>query len=80
MALACSFTTSSSVAKGLAYFVVGENDELSGGVAKYITDESWEIIREGSLGYVISYGDDLDRIIKIVDENKIFILVKICSN
>ncbi len=26
-------------AKGLAYFVVGENDELSGGVAKFITDE-----------------------------------------
>lgn len=25
-------------AKGLAYFVVGENDELSGGVAKYVTD------------------------------------------
>ena len=26
-------------AKGLAYFVVGENDELSGGVAKFVTDE-----------------------------------------
>ena len=26
-------------AKGLAYFVVNSNDELSGGVAKYITDE-----------------------------------------
>ena len=26
-------------AKGLAYFVVNANDELSGGVAKYITDE-----------------------------------------
>lgn len=27
-------------ARGLAYFVVGENEELSGGVAKYITDEN----------------------------------------
>ena len=26
-------------AKGLAYFVVGENDELSGGVSKFITEE-----------------------------------------
>lgn len=26
-------------AKGLAYFVVGENDELSQGMAKYVTDE-----------------------------------------
>ena len=26
-------------AKGLAYFVVGENDELSGGIAKYVTEE-----------------------------------------
>ncbi len=26
-------------AKGLAYFVVGENDELSGGISKFVTDE-----------------------------------------
>ena len=26
-------------AKGLAYFVVGENDELSGGITKYVTEE-----------------------------------------
>lgn len=26
-------------AKGLAYFVVNENDELSGGIAKYVTEE-----------------------------------------
>ena len=26
-------------AKGLAYFVVGENDELSGGISKYVTEE-----------------------------------------
>ena len=33
-------------AKGLAYFVVGENDELSGGVAKYITEENKKALKE----------------------------------
>lgn len=33
-------------AKGLAYFVVGENDELSGGVAKYVTDEEKAKLKE----------------------------------
>ena len=31
-------------AKGLAYFVVGENNELSGGVAKYVTPEEKEAL------------------------------------
>ena len=33
-------------AKGLAYFVVGENDELSGGVSKYITDANKKALKE----------------------------------
>ena len=33
-------------AKGLAYFVVGENNELSGGVAKYITEENKKALKE----------------------------------
>ena len=33
-------------AKGLAYFVVGENDELSGGIAKYVTDEEKQKLKE----------------------------------
>ncbi len=33
-------------AKGLAYFVVGDNDELSGGVSKYITDDEKKALKE----------------------------------
>ena len=33
-------------AKGLAYFVVGENDELSGGIAKYVTDEEKQKLKK----------------------------------
>ena len=33
-------------AKGLAYFVVGENDELSGGVAKFVTDEEKSALKK----------------------------------
>ena len=32
-------------AKGLAYFVVGDNDELSGGVAKFITEEEKQALK-----------------------------------
>ena len=34
-----------------------------------ILDEKWEIINEGSKGYIISYGPDLDRILDIVKNN-----------
>lgn len=33
-------------AKGLAYFIVGENDELSGGIAKYVTDEEKQKLKK----------------------------------
>ncbi len=33
-------------AKGLAYFVVGENDELSGGITKYVTDEEKQALKK----------------------------------
>ena len=33
-------------AKGLAYFVVGENDELSGGVSKFVTDEEKAALKQ----------------------------------
>ena len=33
-------------AKGLAYFVVGENDELSGGVAKFVTEEEKNALKK----------------------------------
>lgn len=33
-------------AKGLAYFVVGDNDELSSGVSKYITDDEKKALKE----------------------------------
>ena len=33
-------------AKGLAYFVVGENDELSGGIAKYVTEEEKQKLKK----------------------------------
>ncbi len=33
-------------AKGLAYFVVGEGDELSGGVSKFITEEEKQALKE----------------------------------
>ena len=36
-----------------------------------ITDESWEIVREGMNGYIISYGPDVERILKIIEENKL---------
>ena len=33
-------------AKGLAYFVVGENDELSGGVSKFVTEEEKAALKQ----------------------------------
>jgi len=33
-------------AKGLAYFVVGENDELSGGISKFVTDAEKQALKE----------------------------------
>ena len=35
-----------------------------------ILDEKWEVIKEGSKGYIISYGPDLDRILNIIEEIK----------
>ncbi len=32
-------------AKGLAYFVVGENDELSGGIAKFVTEDEKQALK-----------------------------------
>ena len=43
-------------AKGLAYFVVGENEELSGGVAKYMTEENKAELKK-QVGY--ETGDSL---------------------
>ena len=36
-----------------------------------ITDESWEIVREGMNGYIISYGPDVDRILKIIEDTNL---------
>ena len=36
-----------------------------------ILDEKWEVIKEGSKGYIISYGPDLDRILNIIEENNL---------
>ena len=33
-------------AKGLAYFVVGENDELSGGITKFVTEEEKALLKK----------------------------------
>ena len=36
-----------------------------------ITDTSWQVVKEGSAGYVISYGPDVYRLMKIVIENNL---------
>ena len=36
-----------------------------------ITDEKWEVVNEGSKGYVISYGPDVMRILNIIKENNL---------
>ena len=36
-----------------------------------IVDEKWEIVREGSRGYIISYGPDVERILKIIEDNNL---------
>ena len=36
-----------------------------------IENESWEVVKEGSKGYIISYGPDVERILKIVNENNL---------
>jgi len=55
-------------AKGLAYFVVNENDELTGGVSKFITEEQKAKLKE-MLSFtagdsVFFVADDLDNAIK----------------
>ncbi len=55
-------------AKGLAYFIVGENDELSGGVAKFMTEENREALNK-ALGYkngdsVFFVADEYDKAVK----------------
>lgn len=55
-------------AKGLAYFIVGENDELTGGVAKFMTDEN-KIALKALLGYetgdsVFFVADESDKAVK----------------
>ena len=36
-----------------------------------ITDESWEIVKDGMNGYIISYGPDVERILKLIEENQL---------
>ena len=36
-----------------------------------IADEKWEVVKEGSKGYIISYGPDVDRILNIINENNL---------
>ena len=36
-----------------------------------INDEKWQVLKEGSKGIVISYGPDLDRILKIISNNNL---------
>ena len=36
-----------------------------------ITDEKWEVVNEGSKGYIISYGPDVMRILNIIKENNL---------
>ena len=36
-----------------------------------IEDEKWEVVKEGSKGYIISYGPDVERILKIIEDNKL---------
>ena len=55
-------------AKGLAYFIVGENDELTGGVAKFMTEENREALKK-ALGYkngdsVFFVADEYDKAVK----------------
>lgn len=40
-----------------------------------IENESWEVVKEGSNGYIISYGPDVERILKIVNENNLDIQI-----
>ncbi len=40
-----------------------------------IIDEKWEIIHHGQNGIVISYGPDLDRILKIVENNNLDVTI-----
>lgn len=36
-----------------------------------IENESWEIVKEGNKGYIISYGPDVERILNIINENNL---------
>ena len=36
-----------------------------------IADEKWEVVKEGSKGYIISYGPDVERILEIIEANKL---------
>ena len=58
-------------AKGLAYFVVGENDELSGGVSKFITDSEklkLKSLTNFSVGDTVFFvADESERAIKFTN-------------
>jgi 1-deoxy-D-xylulose-5-phosphate synthase len=41
-----------------------------------IENESWEIVKEGSKGYIISYGPDVERILSIINENNLDLTLK----
>lgn len=36
-----------------------------------IIDESWQVVREGTEGYIVTYGADVDRILTIINENNL---------
>ena len=40
-----------------------------------IENEKWEVVKEGNKGYIISYGPDVERILKIVNQNNIDVTV-----
>ena len=42
---------------------------------KVILDEKWEVLKEGNKGIVISYGPDLDRILRIIAEKDLDLTV-----
>ena len=41
-----------------------------------ILDEKWEIVLEGSKGYLISYGPDVVRLCRLVKENNLDLTLK----
>jgi 1-deoxy-D-xylulose-5-phosphate synthase len=66
--------------KGLIEYAIKHNGPIAGRYPKLntvdmekvlINDEKWQVLKEGSKGIVISYGPDLDRILKIISDNNL---------